>query len=244
MKETKRRKPEKELGNEQFKSGCYEQAIVHFSEAIDLGPRHALYSNRFACCCGLYKYEQALKDAEKCIEMNSSRGKDYGRKGAALHGRRKYDGAIAAYEKGLAVEPGLAMLTKGLEDAKAEARRNRGGGLSSLDNTFRQPDVLQRIAISPQTASYLADPSFMMKIRQLQHPESIGQHLQDQRAVQVMGIPWESTSKPLSHLGLDQHPLANQGRQSPKWNSLMKRRETLATRRRSSNRKLLRSGET
>ena len=45
--------------------------------------------------------------------MKPDWGKGYGRKGAALHGLAKYDQAIAAYEKGLDVEPGLAMLTRG-----------------------------------------------------------------------------------------------------------------------------------
>ena len=66
---------EKELGNTQFKAGNYEQAIVHFSKAIELGATHVLYSNRSACFCGLKKYDEALSDAEKCIEMNSSWGK-------------------------------------------------------------------------------------------------------------------------------------------------------------------------
>ena len=196
---------EKALGNEQFKQGNYEQAIVHFSKAIDLGATHVLYSNRSACYCGLRKYQEALSDAEKCIEMSPSWGKvclrcsllgssssgdrladdadwitaacsqGYGRKGAALHGSGKFDDAIAAYEKGLGVEPGLAMLTKGLEDAKAEASRD-AGGMGGLGNLFGQPDVLQKIASNPQTAAYLADPSFMMKIQQLQQdPGSIGQ---------------------------------------------------------------------
>jgi len=179
---------EKALGNEQFKQGNYEQAIVHFSKAIDLGATHVLYSNRSACYCGLRKYQEALSDADKCIEMSPSWGKGYGRKGAALHGSGKFDDAIAAYEKGLGVEPGLAMLTKGLEDAKAEASRD-AGGMGGLGNLFGQPDVLQKIASNPQTAAYLADPSFMMKIQQLQQdPGSIGQHLQDQRIMQVMGM--------------------------------------------------------
>ena len=59
--------------------------------------------------------------ATKCIEMKGDWGKGYGRKGAALHGLGRFDQAIAAYEKGLDVEPGLAMLTKGLDDAKREA---------------------------------------------------------------------------------------------------------------------------
>ena len=66
---------EKELGNAQFKQGNYEQAIVHFSKAIELCPTHVLYSNRSACYCGLRKYEEALTDATKCIDMKSDWGK-------------------------------------------------------------------------------------------------------------------------------------------------------------------------
>ena len=63
--------------------------------------------------------------------------------------------------------PGLAMLTKGLEDAKAEASRDKGG-LGGLGNMFGAPDVLSKIASNPQTAPYLSDPSFMMKLQMLQ----------------------------------------------------------------------------
>ena len=66
---------EKELGNAQFKLQNFEQAIVHFSKAIELGATHVLYSNRSACYCGLKKYEEALGDADKCIELNSAWGK-------------------------------------------------------------------------------------------------------------------------------------------------------------------------
>merc|ERR1740127_250132 len=119
---------EKELGNNEFKVGNYEKAIVHFSKAIELGATHVLYSNRSACHCGLRNYDDALADATKCIEMKGDWGKGYGRKGAALHGQGNFDQAIAAYEKGLDVEPGLAMLTKGLEDAKKEAEAEKGAG--------------------------------------------------------------------------------------------------------------------
>ena len=94
---------EKALGNEQFKVGNYDQAIVHFSKAIDLGATHVLYSNRSACYCGLRKYDEALADATKCIEMKGDWGKGYGRKGAALHGQGRFDKAIAAYEEGLKI---------------------------------------------------------------------------------------------------------------------------------------------
>ena len=181
---------EKELGNAQFKQGNYEQAIVHFSKAIELGATHVLYSNRSACYCGLRKYEEALNDASKCIEMKGDWGKGYGRKGAALHGLGRFDEAIAAYEKGLDVEPGLTMLTNGLSEAKAEAARGGGGGgLGGIGNVFAAPDVISKIASNPQTAGFLADPSFMMKIQELQrNPDSLSSHMSDPRILQVMGM--------------------------------------------------------
>ena len=53
---------EKEMGNTQFKAGNFEQAIAHFTKAIELGPTHVLFSNRSACFCGLRKYDEALAD--------------------------------------------------------------------------------------------------------------------------------------------------------------------------------------
>ena len=100
-----------------------------------------------------------------------------------------FDDAIAAYEKGLTVEPGLAMLTNGLADAKAAAESDKGGGLGGLGAVFRAPDALQKIASDPRTAGYLSDPSFMMKFQQLQqNPEAIGMHLQDPRIMNVIGV--------------------------------------------------------
>jgi len=183
----------KAAGNKEFQAQNFSKAIEHFTKAIDLGFKdaHVIYSNRSACYCGLRQYDDALADASKCIESKPDWGKGYGRKGAALHGLGRFDQAIAAYEKGLDVEPGLAMLTKGLDDAKREAERDKGsaGGMGGLGNVFSAPDVISKIASNPQTASFLADPQFMMKIQQLQRsPDSIGQHMSDPRILQVMGM--------------------------------------------------------
>jgi len=180
---------EKALGNEQFKAGNFPKAIEHFSKAINLEANHVLYSNRSACYCSLRQYQEALDDAQKCIEMKGDWGKGYGRKGAALHGLGRFDQAVAAYEKGLDVEPGLAMLTKGLEDAKRESEKATPGGMGGIGNVFAAPDVISKIASNPQTASFLADPTFMMKINELQrNPNSISNHLSDPRIMQVMGM--------------------------------------------------------
>jgi stress-induced-phosphoprotein 1 len=49
--------------------------------------------------------------------VNPSWAKGYARKGAALHGSRRYDEAIATYEAGLKLEDSPA-LRKGLQEVK------------------------------------------------------------------------------------------------------------------------------
>ena len=88
----------------------------------------------------------------------------------------RFADAVAAYEAGLKVEPGLAMLVKGLDDAKAQAQRGGGGGGpdDGLGNLFSRPDLLQKIAGNPQTAGFLADPTFIAKLEELKRdPQSI-----------------------------------------------------------------------
>lgn len=52
--------------------------------------------------------------------VNPSWSKGYARKGAALHGARRYDDAIVAYEEGLKLEdsPALRKGLKEVQDAK------------------------------------------------------------------------------------------------------------------------------
>lgn len=54
------------------------------------------------------------------MKINPNWSKGYARKGAALHGARKFDEAIAAYEAGLKLEdsPALKKGLKEVQDAK------------------------------------------------------------------------------------------------------------------------------
>jgi stress-induced-phosphoprotein 1 len=60
----------KAKGNADFAAKRYEEAISHYTAAIEAAKGeadapHVLYSNRSACYSGLKNYEQALADAEK-----------------------------------------------------------------------------------------------------------------------------------------------------------------------------------
>ncbi|KAJ7367869.1 hypothetical protein DFH08DRAFT_7828 [Mycena albidolilacea] len=108
----------KDQGNKAFAAKDYDKAIELFTQAIALDPKHVLFSNRSAAHAGKRQWTDALADAEQCVAMNSSWAKGYARKGAALHGARRYDEAIAAYEEGLKLEESPA-LRKGLKEVQA-----------------------------------------------------------------------------------------------------------------------------
>lgn len=79
----------------------FEDAIAAYTEAIALDDKnHVLYSNRSAAYAKLLKYEEALQDAEKTVEVNPTWPKGYSRKGAALTGLEKFEEALTAYDDG------------------------------------------------------------------------------------------------------------------------------------------------
>lgn len=67
---------EKTKGNAAMGQKNYEEAIKHYTNAIELDPtNHVLYSNRSAAYVNISKFEEALKDGEKAVEVNPSWGK-------------------------------------------------------------------------------------------------------------------------------------------------------------------------
>jgi len=130
---------------------------------FNIFPQHVTY-------CGL-----------QCIKVNASWAKGYARKGAALHGAKRYDEAITEYEAGIKLEDSPA-LRKGLQevqDAKgifvyslaavlsdlsfliAHSNSDESFGLGKL---FSDPNIMAKLAGNPRTAKHLADPSFVQKV--------------------------------------------------------------------------------
>ena len=61
----------KKQGNEAVGKGKLQEAIKLYTEAIELDPEnHVLFSNRSAAFAKQNKFTEALKDAEKTVELN------------------------------------------------------------------------------------------------------------------------------------------------------------------------------
>ena len=103
--------------------------------------------------------------------------------------------ANEAYEEALKLEPTNAQAKSGLAavkraiDADAEGLGGGNDPLGGLGNIFNDPQLIQKLAGNPKTASLLADPSFMAKLQKVrQNPKAIGEEMRDPRFLQVMGV--------------------------------------------------------
>lgn len=109
----------KDKGNAALAQNNFEEAIKYYTEAINLDSgNHVLYSNRSAAYAKANKYDLALQDAEKTVQLKPDWGKGYSRQGAALSFLGKVDEAIAAYEKGITVDPNNAQLRDSLNEVR------------------------------------------------------------------------------------------------------------------------------
>ncbi|EAT83108.1 hypothetical protein HBI56_071190 [Parastagonospora nodorum] len=183
-------------GNKLFAEKKFTESIEKFSQAIELDPsNHVLYSNRSGAYASLKDWDKALADASKTTELKPDWAKGWGRKGTALHGEGDLVGATEAFEEALKLDPNNAQAKSGLDAVKraveAEARADGLGGDPSagLGGMFNDPNMIQKLANNPKTASYLADPDFMNKLQQLKsNPNAVGSYMQDPRFLQVMSV--------------------------------------------------------
>lgn len=183
----------KAKGNTAFSEGKFEEAITHFSRAIELAPaNHVLYSNRSASYASLHKYEEALADANKTVELKPDWAKGYSRLGAAYIGLKKYDDAESAYRKGLEHDSTNEALKSGLADAQAAKYKPRGfpgGGPSPFGDIFSSPDLYAKLSQDPKTRAYLQQPDFLKMIQDVQkNPGNFNLYLKDPRMMQVLGV--------------------------------------------------------
>merc|ERR1740136_431627 len=111
-------------GNTAFQAKNFSEAIEHYTSAINIdGANHMYYHNRSFAYFSKGDDLNALKDANSCIGLKPKFAKGYSRKGAALHGLKRYNDSISAYEAGLVECPGDKEILSGLDSVKKQKER-------------------------------------------------------------------------------------------------------------------------
>ena len=151
----------KAKGNAAFLAGCFEEAAL--TVAIALAPNnHILYSNRSAARASLHRYADALADAQKTVELRPDWAEGYSRLGAAHLGLGAATSAVAAYAKGLALEPDNEGLKVGLEDAKKERKEMKAAAQEAGNAAYKDCETaiqhyMKAMELDDEDISYLTN---------------------------------------------------------------------------------------
>lgn len=109
-----------------WSAGNFSQAAEHFTTAINLGGDKeflkVLHSNRSAAYLKLNRITEALKDGNKCVELDNNWVKGYARKGDALLASKQYTEAYNAYNAGSRIAPNDATMKEKMEQAMRAIR--------------------------------------------------------------------------------------------------------------------------
>lgn len=97
---------------------------ISLLETIPGKAEAALYSNRAMVRLNLNKVEEALQDANKCLELDPKFVKAFYRKAQALVRLGEWDDAIAAAEEGAKLEPSNKAFQEIVEQAKKDKEKD------------------------------------------------------------------------------------------------------------------------
>lgn len=174
-------------GNEALNQQKYQEAIEHYTAAIDLDKdNHVLYSNRSAALTHAGKYLEAIKDADKAIQLNPEWAKGYSRKGAALSKLYRFEEACEAFSDGLRVNPDNAALKEGMEDAKSHL--TGPGNSQPISSPFAAPDMMAKLLANPKTREYLNQPDYCQMIEKLKENPNDLKDMVDPRIITTLGV--------------------------------------------------------
>ena len=164
----------REEGNELFKQQKYPEAVERYTEAIKRDPEdHRVYSNRAACYTKLTAFNEALKDAEKCIALKPDFPKGYTRKGHVEFFTKQYDKALETYQLGLSKDPANEELKDGLRRTMIEIQKGQTGQVDEAEMKQRQERAMQ----DPEIQNILSDPVMRQVLNDMStDPKAAAEH--------------------------------------------------------------------
>lgn len=158
---------ERQEGNELFLAGKFPESIAKYTEAIKRNPKDAApYSNRAAAYMKLGEFPMAMKDCDKCLEIDPNFVKAYIRKGKIHFFMKEYHKCLTIYEKGLKLAPNNRELREGLMKTNMKIQEQQSSGevdQAQMEQAMKDPEI-QHILQDPQMNTVLKqmqeDPKF------------------------------------------------------------------------------------
>ncbi|CAN8073741.1 unnamed protein product [Agarophyton chilense] len=158
---------ERQEGNELFLGGKFPESIAKYTEAIKRNPKDAApYSNRAAAYMKLGEFPMAMKDCERCLDIDPTFVKAYIRKGNIHFYMKEYHKCLEVYEKGLKLAPNNKDLRQGLFKTNMKIQEQQNSGevdQAQMEQAMKDPEI-QKILQDPQMNTLLKqmqdDPKF------------------------------------------------------------------------------------
>jgi SpoVK/Ycf46/Vps4 family AAA+-type ATPase len=144
-------------GNERYEKGDFDKAIEYYSKAIDESREnnpnlHKYFYNRGLACACLERYQQALSDVQKVLELKPDFAEAYYILGLCYEYMQMLDQAIEQYKKALDRNPDFKDAKNRLElaESKKRERINQPSKPSQQDHS----ETLKRVRILEEQGSY------------------------------------------------------------------------------------------
>ncbi|ELU18522.1 hypothetical protein CAPTEDRAFT_219848 [Capitella teleta] len=121
---------EKDKGNEAFRSGDYEEALLYYQRSISIIPSVAATNNRAQIYLKMKRWLSAIDDCNSVLKMDASNIKALLRRATAYQGQKEFVKAQTDVRKVLEKEPGnkraqtlMTEIEKALAEQKVKGRR-------------------------------------------------------------------------------------------------------------------------
>lgn len=161
-------------GNKLFLAGDFPESIAKYSEAIKRNPEDAApYSNRAAAYMKLGEFPMAMKDCDRCLDIDPEFVKAYIRKGNLHFFMKEYHRCLTVYEKGLKLAPGNKELRQGLMKTNMKIQEQQSSG--EVDEA-----QMQQAMNDPEIQHILQDPHMNTMLKKMQEdPKFAAEAMQD-----------------------------------------------------------------
>ncbi|KAL1767844.1 sperm-associated antigen 1 [Sigmodon hispidus] len=115
---------EREKGNEAFYAGDYEEAVMYYTRSLSALPTVSAYNNRAQAEIKLERWDHALQDCNKALELDPGNIKALLRRATSYKHQNKLQEAREDLEKVLYVEPHNDLAKKALSEVESDLRKS------------------------------------------------------------------------------------------------------------------------